>query len=84
MKLSRSRVLGIAIIMFSLGCLVLYTYLLFLTSYSELVLKLTVWLGVATVLLIVALVGYVIATTPPPQPLKLVSEEEHEEGELKS
>ena len=61
--------LGWAILFGSLGGILVYFYLTFLSSWTMIVIQLSAFLAVAAVLLIVAWIGYTMATTPPPAPL---------------
>lgn len=60
---------GLLLIISFIG-IVLYGWLIFLSEWADIVLKLTGFIAVAGVLIIVAWIGYTLATTPPPQPLE--------------
>ena len=68
--MSKDQVLGAVILLGSLAGVVVYFYLLFLSLWSALILQLTAFVAVAAVLLILAWIGYTLATTPPPMPLE--------------
>lgn len=68
--MNKDQVLGWAILLGSIGGVAAYFYLAFLSPWTMLVIKLSAFLAVAAVLLIVAWIGYTMATTPPPVPLE--------------
>ena len=61
-KLSSSHRLGVLILVISLIGFILYTYLLLLSSYDILVLKLTLLFFVAAIVGVIAWMGYTMAT----------------------
>jgi len=61
-KLSSSHRLGVLILVISLIGFILYAYLLLLSSYDILVLKLTLLLFVAAIVGVIAWMGYTMAT----------------------
>lgn len=61
-KLSSSHRLGALILLISLIGFILYTYLLLLSSYDILVLKLTLLFFVAAIVGVIAWMGYTMAT----------------------
>ena len=73
------RVLGAGILIGSIGGVVLYFWLVFFSPWWRLVIQLSAFLAVAMVLVIVAWIGYTLATTPPPEPLEELVEEAAEE-----
>jgi len=64
------RVLGVVVLLGSLLGIACYFWLVFLSQWSKLVIQLSAFLAVAAVLVIVAWIGYTLATTPPPEPLE--------------
>lgn len=66
------RTLGGIILLGSLAGIVLYFWLLFMTTHEValLTIKVSALLAVGMVLLIMAWIGYTLATTPPPMPLE--------------
>ncbi len=64
------KVAGAAILVGSLVGLGVYFYLLFLSPWAVLVIQVSAFLAVAAVLLLLAWIGYTIATTPLPSPLE--------------
>jgi hypothetical protein len=61
-KLSSSHRLGVIILVISLIGFIFYTYLLLLSSYDILVLKLTLLCFVAAIVGVIAWMGYTMAT----------------------
>jgi len=74
------RVLGAGVLLGSLLGVALYFYLVFLSAWGVLTVRLTAFAAVGAVLLILAWIGYTLATTPPPMPLEEFSEGLSEEG----
>ncbi len=64
------KVAGAAILVGSLVGLGIYFYLLFLSPWAVLVIQVSAFLAVAAVLLLLAWIGYTMATTPLPSPLE--------------
>jgi len=64
------RVLGAGILLVSLLGVACYFWLVFLSPWSQLTIQLSAFLAVAAVLVIVAWIGYTLATTPPPTPIE--------------
>jgi len=58
----------------SLLGIVCYFYLVFLSPWGLLVVRISAFLAVAAVLVIVAWIGYTLATTPSPEPLDDLAE----------
>jgi len=81
------KVSGYLILIGSLLGIALYFYLTFLSPWILLVIQVSAFVAVAGMLAIIAWVGYTLATTPPPEPVKIYSEppskeEEKEESEI--
>jgi predicted DNA-binding transcriptional regulator len=55
--------------------ILLYDWLVFFSPWQVLILQLTASMAVATVLGILAWVGYTLATTPPPKPIEEIEKE---------
>jgi len=68
--LTNDRVLGGLILVGSLVGIVTYFWLVFMSSWQILTIQASAFIAVAGVLLIVAWIGYTLATTPPPVPLE--------------
>ncbi len=66
------RVLGYMILLGSLAGVVIYFWLLFMSpeGWAWLTIQVSAFLAVGMVLLIMAWIGYTLATTPPPMPLE--------------
>ena len=64
------RVLGGAILVGSLAGIVIYFWLLFMSPWALLTIQVSALLAVGVCLLILAWIGYTLATTPPPMPLE--------------
>jgi len=77
------KLLGYVILVGSLFGVACYFYLVFLSPWALLVVQVSAFLAVAAVLVIMAWIGYTLATTPPPEPLEDLAEEPstEEEGE---
>ena len=74
------KVSGYAILFGSLLGIACYFYLVFLSPWALLVVQVSAFLAVAAVLVIVAWIGYTLATTPPLEPMEdLVAEVSTEE-----
>ncbi len=76
------KVSGYAVLFGSLLGIVCYYYLVFLSPWTLLVVQISAFLAVTAVLMIMAWIGYTLATTPPPMPLEeWESSKEEEKGE---
>ena len=76
------RVLGAGILLGSLLGMAIYFWLVFLSPWAWLIVQLSAFLAVAAVLVILAWIGYTLATTPSPEPLEGFGEDiEHVEPE---
>jgi len=74
------RLLGGVILVGSLLGVACYFWLVFLSPWAMLVVQVSAFAAVAVALLIVAWIGYTLATTPAPVPLEDVSEDLGEGG----
>ena len=84
--MANDRALGGLIFLGSLAGIVIYFWLLFMSPWADLTIQVSALLAVGMVLLIMAWIGYTLATTPPPMPLEdfdfeTDSEEEEEASE---
>ena len=68
--MSNDKIIGGGMLVGSLAGIGIYFWLLFMTEYADLTIKASALLAVTAVLLIVAWIGYTLATTPPPVPLE--------------
>ena len=73
--MSRDQAIGTAILAESIGGILIYFYLVFLSSWILLIMQLTAFIAVAGVLGILAWIGYTLATTPPPKPIEEIERE---------
>jgi len=73
--MSRDQAIGTAILAGSIGGILIYFYLVFLSSWILLIMQLTAFIAVAGVLGILAWIGYTLATTPPPKPIEEIERE---------
>lgn len=64
------RVLGGGILVGSIAGIIVYFWLLFTPEWALLTLQVSALAAVGAVLLIMAWIGYTLATTPPPMPLE--------------
>lgn len=67
--MSRDQLYGALILVASVLGILVYVWLLF--SFALIVLQVTALVAVGGILVIVAWIGYTMATTPPPAPLDL-------------
>ena len=67
--MDNDQVMGWTILLGSILGVVAYFYLAFLSPWTMLTIQLSAFIAVAAVLLIVAWIGYTLATTPPPTPI---------------
>ena len=68
--MANDRVLGGAILVGSLAGIVIYFWLLFISPWAQLTIQVSALLAVGMCLLVMAWIGYTLATTPPPMPLE--------------
>lgn len=68
--MANDRVLGGILFLGSLAGIVIYFWLLFMSPWTLLTIQVSALLAVGMVLLIMAWIGYTLATTPPPMPLE--------------
>ncbi|MEM1623599.1 MAG: transcriptional regulator [Sulfolobales archaeon] len=77
--MTRDRIIGGLLLAASVAIIAAYGWLVFLTDYYLLVLKLTGFIAVAGVFGILGWIGYTLATTPPPKPIEEIEKEIEEE-----
>lgn len=77
--MARDQIIGISMVIASIAIAVVITYLLFLTQYDILTLKIVVATGVIALASIIGWIGYTLATTPPPKPVEEIEKEIEEE-----
>ena len=68
--MSSDRTLGGAILVGSIAGIAIYFWLLFMSPWAMLTIQVSAFAAVGMVLLIIAWIGYTLATTPPPMPLE--------------
>lgn len=68
--MDNDRVLGSLILVGSLAGIAAYFWLLFLSPWAWLTIQVSALSAVGAMLLIMAWIGYTLATTPPPMPLE--------------
>jgi len=68
--MANDRTLGGLILLGSLAGIVIYFWLLFVSPWAWLTVQVSAFLAVGMILLIMAWIGYTLATTPPPMPLE--------------
>ena len=68
--MDNDQALGYIIFLGSLAGIVIYFWLLFFTPWSWRVIQVSAFLAVVAVLVIMAWIGYTLATTPPPTPIE--------------
>ncbi len=68
--MNKDQALGVFILLGSLAGVALYFYLAFLSPWVYLIIQMTAFVAVAGVLVILAWIGYTLATTPPPMPIE--------------
>ena len=73
------RVVGALILVGSILGILAYFWLVFLSPWILLTMQLTAFIAVAAVLVIIAWIGYTLATTPPPRPIEEIERELEEE-----
>ncbi len=73
--MSRDQVIGAIIFICSILGILIYGWLVFLSEWWLIVLKLTGFIAVAGILAIVGWVGYTLATTPPPANIEEIEKE---------
>ena len=73
------RVIGALILVGSILGILVYFWLVFLSPWMLLTMQLTAFIAVAAVLVILAWIGYTLATTPPPKPIEEIEKELEEE-----
>ena len=78
---SKDQIVGIALLIVSLAILATYAYLLFIAPkwLQLLTIKITALLAAGIVLLLLAWIGYTLATTPQPKPIEEIEKELEEE-----
>ncbi len=81
--MASDKVFGITILLVSLIIIIVYGWVLFLTDYALLLLKITVFAVVVVVFGVLAWIGYLLASTTPSKPEDIEREVEEELRRLK-
>ena len=78
--MDKDKLIGVSLVIGGIAGIVIYGLLLW--NYTMVVLAITAFVGVAAILVIVAWIGWTMATTPPPPPIEIeaTSEEKPSEG----
>ena len=66
----KDQVIGAGLLLGSFAGIVIYFWLVFISLWGLLIVQVSAFLAVTAVLLIVAWIGYTLATTPPSIPLE--------------
>ena len=82
--MSNDKLIGGIMLVGSLGCIAAYFYLMFMapSDWTLLTIQISAFMAVAAVLLIVAWIGYTLATTPPPMPLEDLDFDLNDDGDI--
>lgn len=72
---------GWIILSVSLVGIIIYFYLLFISPWSYLTIKISAFAAVGAVLVIIAWIGYTLASTPPPIPIDDLNLEPNDKAE---
>jgi len=72
---SKDQTIGALILIVCVLGIVIYGWLVFLTAFWDLILKLTGFIAVGGILAIGAWIGWTMATTPPPKPIEELEKE---------
>ncbi|MGQ9597313.1 MAG: transcriptional regulator [Thermoproteota archaeon] len=73
--MNNDRALGALLLLGSIVAVIIYFWLVFISPWSMVILQLTAFIAVDFVLLIIAWIGYTLATTPSPQPMEEIEKE---------
>ncbi len=79
--MTRDQVIGGLIMVAAVIGILVYTWILFFTEWTLILLQITAFIAVAGVLGILAWIGYTLATTPPPKPIEEIEKELEKEME---
>lgn len=81
------RLVGYVVLFGSLLGIAVYFYLMFLSPWIVLVIQVSAFVAVASVLVIIAWIGYTLIATPPPMPMEdfeepSIEEEKEEDAKI--
>jgi len=68
--MAKDQAIGACMLLASLIGIVLYFWLVFISIWWDIIIKLTAFAAVGGILVIMAWIGWTMATTPPPKPLE--------------
>ncbi|MEM0085391.1 MAG: transcriptional regulator [Candidatus Methanomethylicia archaeon] len=71
--MSKDQIIGVLLLLVSIIGIIVYGYLIYM--YPMIITQITLFVAVAAVGLIVAWIGYTLATTPPPKPIEEIEKE---------
>lgn len=71
----RDQQIGLILLIACVAGIILYGWLVLFSPWAMLVLQITAFAAVATILGVLAWIGYTLATTPPPKPLEEIEKE---------
>ena len=77
--MNKDQVIGLSILLGSILGIILYAWLVFISPWDWLVLRLTAFLVVGGILGILVWIGYTLTTTPPPRPIEEIEKELQDE-----
>ncbi len=82
--MNKDQGIGAVLLLASIVGVILYFWLVFLSTWWQFIIQLTAFVAVGFVLFILGWIGYTLATTPPPKPIeeieKEIEKETKEEG----
>jgi len=67
--MNKDQALGLTISIGSIAGIAAYFYLTFLSPWTMLIIQISAFAAVATILAIASWIGYTLSTTPPPTPI---------------
>jgi len=73
--MNKDQGIGVVLLLASITGVVLYFWLVFLSAWWQLIIRLTAFVAVGLVLFILGWIGYTLATTPPPKPIEEIEKE---------
>lgn len=76
--MDKDQIMGWFILLGSILGIAAYFYLTFLSSWGMLTIQISAFMAVAAILIIIAWIGYTLATTPPPTPIEDIRSLEEE------
>jgi predicted DNA-binding transcriptional regulator len=77
--MSKDRIIGAGMLVGSIIAIIVYIWILFLTEYFIVLLKITALVAVFVVAGLIGWIGYTLLTTPPPKPIEEIEKEIEEE-----